>query len=336
MVMNVVVVGAGAMGGSYGGLLALAGHQVGLIDAWAEHVAAIRREGLRLDGVRGEHVVKLPASTGAEGVDPADLVICFVDSNHTGEAATIAAEVLKPDGYAITFQNGIGNVEALQAVLGRERVLGGSSMCSAATRGPGHVVLTHHQATSLGEIDGHDSERARALAAALTAAGFETKVVPDVMATIWTKFALNCCVNAICATTGLRLGEVARLPELDTFQSRVIDEVLAVVEAKGLTLTDPDLRATVKAHCWRKFSKPSMLQHVDAGKRTEIDTLNGALVREAEALGVTVPHNQSLVALLKGRELHEIRHRQEPDLDYDAWEARVAAGQEGTPPLHHG
>lgn len=327
--MKIVVVGAGAMGGSYGGLLSVAGHEVSLIDAWPEHVAAIRRDGLRLDGVRGEHVLRLPAATGPEEVGPADVVICFVDSNHTEEAATIAAEVLRPDGYAITFQNGIGNVEALQATLGPERVLGGSSMCSAATRGPGHVVLTHHQKTSVGEIHGKDGARAHALADVLSAAGFETEVVPDVMATIWTKFALNCCVNAICATTGLRLGEVARLPELDAFQSSVIDEVLAVVAAKGLALTDPDLRATVKSHCWRKFSKPSMLQHVEAGKRTEIDALNGALVREAEMVGVSVPCNQALVALLKGRELHEMRRKLEPNLDYDAWEARVAAGKDG-------
>ena len=138
----------------------------------------------------------------------------------------------------------------------------------------------------------------------------------------------NCAINALCATTGLRLGELARLPELDAFQDRVIDEILAVVAAKGITLADPDLRATVKRHCRRKFSKPSMLQHVEAGKRTEIDALNGALVREARALGLATPYNEALVALLKGRELHQRRALHEPDLDYAAWEARVSAGGE--------
>jgi 2-dehydropantoate 2-reductase len=327
--MQIVVVGAGAMGGSYGGLLALRGHQVTLIDQWQEHVDRINRDGLRLNGVRGEHTIRVPAATGPDGVGPAECVICFVDSNHTAEAARTAAAVLAPDGFAITFQNGIGNVEGLQGELGEGRVLGGSSMCSAMTRGPGHVVLTHHRTTSLGELDGRETTRVKALAAALEDAGFETEVVPDVMATIWTKFALNCSINAICATTGLRLGELARLPELDAFQDRVIDEVLAVVAAKGLRLTDPDLRTTVKTHCWHKFSRPSMLQHVDAGRQTEIDALNGALVREARALGVAVPYTESLVALLKGRELHEMRRVQEPDLDYDAWEARVAQGRDG-------
>jgi 2-dehydropantoate 2-reductase len=323
--MRIAVVGAGAMGGSYGGLLARAGHEVTLIDTWPHHVEAINRDGLRLEGARGEHVIPVRAEVAPSRRGFADVAIVFVDANSTGAAARTVAEVLAPGGFAITFQNGIGNVETLQATLGRERVLGGSSMCSAAVRGPGYVALTHHATTALGETHGRESERARALAAVLNEAGLETKIAPDVMATIWTKFALNCAINAICATTGLRLGEVARLPELDAFQDRVIDEILAVVAGSGIELTDPDLPATVKKHCWSKFSKPSMLQHVGAGRRTEIDALNGAILREAGALGMPVPYNESLVALLKGRELRERRKREQPDLDYDAWEARVAA-----------
>jgi 2-dehydropantoate 2-reductase len=148
--MRITVVGAGAMGGSYGGLLALAGHEVRLIDAWPAHVDAINRDGLLIDGVRGEQRVRLPAATAPGAGDAAEVAILFVDANNTGAAAETVAKVLAPDGCAITFQNGIGNVETLQAALGKERVLGGSSMCSAATRGPGHVCLTHLGRTSLG------------------------------------------------------------------------------------------------------------------------------------------------------------------------------------------
>ena len=130
---------------------------------------------------------------------------------------------------------------------------------------------------------------------------------------------------AICATTGLRLGEVARLPELDALQDRIIDEALAVTEAKGIRLPDPDIRATVKHHCWTKFSKPSMLQHVEAGRKTEVDAINGALLREARSLGIATPYNEALTALLKGRELHRQRAVHEPDLDYQAWECEVQA-----------
>ena len=330
--MRVVVVGAGAMGGSYGGLLAKSGVDVALIDSWPEHVAAIQRDGLKVEGALGEFLIRLPASTSAEGVAPADVVICFVPSYATADAASTVAEVLKPDGFAITCQNGIGNVETLQSVVGHERVLGGSSMASAAVLGAGHVALTHHQPTTIGEIDGQITARAEGFANALRGAGFEIKLVANVTDVIWTKFALNCGINAICATTGLRLGEVARLPELDAFQDRVLDEVLAVAAKRQVRLTDPDLRRTVKEHGFRKFSRPSMLQHVDAGRRTEIDAINGALIREAKRQRLPVPYNEALVALLKGRELREIRRHGRPEVDYAAWEARVVAGDPAPEP----
>jgi 2-dehydropantoate 2-reductase len=148
------------------------------------------------------------------------------------------------------------------------------------------------------------------------------------MAVIWEKFALNCCINALAATTGLRAGEIARLPALDALQDRIIAEVMTVTGAKGIRLPTPDLPAKIKAQCKKKFNRPSMLQHVEAGRRTEIDALNGALLHEAQALGIATPYNEALVALLKGRELHQMRAIHEPDLDYDAWEARIARGEE--------
>jgi len=325
--MKITVIGAGAMGGSYGGLLAVAGHEVNMIDAWSAHVDAINQDGLCVDGVLGDHRVRLAASTGPSGA-PAELAIVFVDANNTAAAAETARAILAPGGCAITFQNGIGNVETLQAALGRERVLGGSSMCSAATCGPGHVRLTHLGRTSIGETDGAVRPRTTRVAEILSEAGLETEVVPDIMAVIWEKFALNCCINAIAATTGLRAGEMARLPELDAFQDRIIAEVMTVTEVKGIRLPTPDLPAKIKAQCRKKFNKPSMLQHVEAGRRTEIDALNGALLREAAALGIATPYNEALVALLKGRELHQMRRIHEPDLDYAAWEARIARGEE--------
>jgi 2-dehydropantoate 2-reductase len=326
--MKITVVGAGAMGGSYGGLLAVAGHEVSLIDAWREHVEAIERDGLRIDGVRGEHRVRVPASTELGSGTSADVVILFVDANNTEKAAATVKRLLGPDGFAITFQNGIGNVEKLQAALGKERVLGGSSMCSAASRGPGHVCLTHMGLTSVGETDGSASARAKSLIGALQGAGFEAELEPNVMGLVWQKFIVNCAVNAISATTGLRAGELVRVPELDAFQDRVLEEVMAVTAAKGIRLPNPEIVAKIKAQCHKKFNKPSMLQHVEAGRRTEIEALNGALIREARALGIPAPNNQALVALLKGRELHQQRAIDQPDLDYDAWEARIARGED--------
>ena len=140
---------------------------------------------------------------------------------------------------------------------------------------------------------------------------------------------LNCSVNALAATTGLRAGEMTRLPELDALQDRIHRRSHGGDRRQGHPPAHPrDLPAKIKAQCRKKFNKPSMLQHVEAGRRTEIDALNGALLREARALGIATPYNEALVALLKGRELHQKRAIHEPDLDYDAWETRIARGEE--------
>lgn len=298
--MKICVIGAGAMGGSYGGLLARAGHDVTLVDTWAEHIAAIRANGLIVEGVAGEHRVKVRGETAVPESLQADVVMIWTDSNHTREAACAAAKALGNDGFAITLQNGVGNIETLVEVLGRGRVAGGSSMASAATRGPARSVLTHMATTTIGELDGADSPRIGTLRDALVGAGFDVRIHPDIMSVIWTKFALNCSINAPCATTGLRQGEMARLPAMGRLQDRVIDEVLAVTRAKGLKLEYPDFRGHVKAHCWKKFSRPSMLQHIESGRPTEITALNARLVEEGHNLGVPTPYNDALACLLRG------------------------------------
>lgn len=321
--MKICFIGAGAMGSSFGGLLARAGHDVTLIDRWAEHIAAIRANGLAIEGVAGEHRVRVRAETAVPADLQAEAVVVWTDSNSTRDAAGAAAGALGKDGFAITLQNGIGNVETLVEVLGRERVAGGSCMASAASRGPGRSALTHMGMTSIGELDGRRSARIEKLRDALAGAGFEARIHPDILSVIWTKFALNCTINALCATTGLRLGEIARLPAMDRLQDRVIDEVLAVTKAKGITLDDPDFRGHIKEHCWKKFSRPSMLQHIEAGRRTEIAALNARLVEEGAKLGVPTPYNDAVACLLRGVEHKRVQAAGLAEADYARMESEV-------------
>lgn len=325
--MIIAMIGAGAMGGSYGAHLARAGHDVTLIDSRQDHVDAINESGLHADGALGSHRLRLAAFTVSPKDLQADIAIIFVDTNNTHAGAEAAKVALAPNGCAITCQNGIGNVEILQDVLGRERVLGGSSMCSAASQGPGHVTLTHLDKTSIGETDGVERERTAALAKQLGDAGLPTSIVPDIMATVWQKFIVNCAFNALCATTGLRTGEMMHVPELDFFQDRILEEVSAVTIAKKIKLPDPEITTKLKVDGRKRMNKPSMLQHVTMGRKTEIDAINGALIREARKLGIPTPYNEALVALLKGREQSQQRAIHEPDFDYDAWETRIAAGE---------
>ena len=326
--MNITVVGAGAMGGSFAGLLALAGNKVRIIDTNSAHVAAINKDGLLIDGVLGTHRVELSAGKVPEEGEVADVVIMFVDTNNTEEAVKTVAKLVGDHGFAITFQNGIGNVEVLAAEVGSAKTLGVSSRGSAANLGPGHVSLTHMGKTSLGELHGVSSSRVKILSDQLREAGFVTEVSGQIMGQIWQKFLINCAVNAIAATTGLRSGEIPRVPVLAAFQNRIIDEVMKVTEIKNIELPNPNVIDELMEDLPNRFNRPSMLQHVDAGRPTEIDAINGAILREAKDLGITVPYNESLVALLKGREESQIRASHEPELDYGAWEARIASGEE--------
>ena len=159
----------------------------------------------------------------------------------------------------------------------------------------------------------------------LNKAGIETVVIVDPMAHIWSKFVLNCAINPLTAITGLRSGEMYRTPEVNALQDRVIDEILMVVERKGVRLAEPDPRKKIKDHCRKRYNRPSMMQHVEQGRRTEIDALNGALVREAKALGLAVPYNEAVVAVVKGLEKSRRQLLHEPPRDYAKLEADAEA-----------
>src|SRR5882762_1755459 len=314
--MRIYMIGAGAMGSVYGGLLKRADHDVTLIDPRADHVGVIVREGLTIEGVRGRHVIRLPAQTSHAGLPPADLVIIFTDANSTKEAARTAAQVLRRDGFALTLQNGIGNVEAMAAELGETRVVAGVSMNSAANPEPGRAQYTNAGMTSIGELDGRNTRRIGEVARMLNDAEIETTVIADPMAYIWGKFVLNCAINPLTAVTGLRGGEIYRTPGVNALQDRIIDEILMVVEHKGIRISEPDPRKKIKEHCRVRYNRPSMMQHVEQGRRTEIDSLNGALVREAKALGIAVPYNEAIVAVVKGLEKSRRQRLHEPPIDY--------------------
>jgi 2-dehydropantoate 2-reductase len=321
--MRFCIVGAGSMGSLYGGLLARAGFDVTLLDPWVEHVAAIRRHGLRLDGITGDLLIPVTATTRPEEVAPAEVALVLADANSTARAAATARRVLAAEGFALTLQNGIGNVEALASVLGDGRVLGGLSYHSAALQGPGHVSHTHAGPTWLGELDGARSARLERLEGALRAAGFSPVIVADIQGFIWGKFVHNCAINAICAVTGLRVGEISRTPDADRLQTRIVEEALAVVRARGITLPDADPMGSIKAFCTKKFNKPSMLQHLERGRPTEIDALNGAVVREGQALGIPTPYNEALTWIVRALEARVQRDVHGPPIDYARLEAEA-------------
>jgi 2-dehydropantoate 2-reductase len=332
---EVVMIGAGALGGVLAGALARAGVRLSIIDTDAEHVAAIERDGLRVAGPGADPgdaaPLRVPAMTAPDRDAHADLAVVMTPAYETQNAARTAARVLKADGAAVSMQNGLGNAEALTAVLGAARVFMGSTRVSADRPAPGHPRATRIDPSAVGELDGESRPRAAWLAERLSRGGLPTEVSDNIVGVLWSKFIHNCGFNAFSAITGLRMGEVSRVPDLAAARWQAVDEALAVARAKGIRLQFPDPVPDMKRHGWRKFTKPSMLQHVEAGRPVEIDALNGWLVREAEALGVDVPVNRVVTALARGRALAARRAKAPPDYAALAAEAEAEIARGETP-----
>ncbi len=182
-----------------------------LFDVDKAHIQAIASDGLTIEAPDGILHVRLAATCDVAAIGRADLAIILVDSNATGAAAEIAAGILGPEGFVLTLQNGIGNVEALAAVLGAGRVVAGTTYNSAAKLGPGRVLHSNIGETTIGEIDGGPSARVEDIAQLLRRAGLPITVSDNVMGHIWMKFVLNAAINPVSAMTGLRPGEIARI-----------------------------------------------------------------------------------------------------------------------------
>ena len=230
--MRIAMIGAGAMGSTFGARFAGAGAEVVLYDLDEAHIAAIADDGLTVATPTGEIHVRLPATSDIGRIGPVDMAVVLVDSNATRAAAEAAAKVLPPSAFVLTLQNGIGNLEALAAALGRERVVGGTTYNSAARQAPGRVLHSNIGETTIGELDGRPSERVSAIAALFRGAGLPIAVSDNVIGHIWMKFVLNVAINPISAITGLRPGEIARTEPARRLLENVLDEVLAVVAAQ--------------------------------------------------------------------------------------------------------
>lgn len=300
------VIGAGNMGCLYGANLARVGQQVTMVDTWAEHVQAMRDGGLVMKGQNGDFTAPVSAATPDGDLPEVDAAIILVNTYDTAAAAATARRMLSPDGYALTLQNGVGNVEILQAALGDGRVLAGLSFHSGDLQAPGKVIHTLTGPTYLGELDRTQSERLQVLADLMEQAGMGPILEPDITVSIWSKFLHNCGINALCALTDLRPGHIREVPELDEFQTRIIEEALALIAAQGVELPDPDPVTTIKDYCATKFHRVSMAQHLARGRRTEIDALNGYVARESARLGLSAPCNDALTRLMLGR--HHLPH----------------------------
>jgi len=302
---RVVVVGAGAMGGLFGGLLAEGGLEVTLLDTWEEHVAAIRAAGgLRIVGVGGERVIPLSATTRADAIGAADVVL-FQCKAYANEAAAASVQHLFGAGAsAISFQNGLGNEEVLERVLGAGAVLGGLTAQGGLVEAPGTVRNYGDLPTHVGEIVGGHSARATAIAEAFTAHGLPTIASPDIKREKWKKLLGNVALGAVSAVTNLRSFEIMRTEPMREIVSRLVDEAAAVAAAEGVALDVAEARSVLMRLVdttggGTGTAKSSMREDVIRRRRTEIDTIHGSVQRLARHHAVETPTLDCVVALVK-------------------------------------
>jgi 2-dehydropantoate 2-reductase len=303
--MKICVLGSGALGSSIGGVLTEGGLEVYLLDPWAEHVRAMNTNGLKLGDGSSERIVKVRAATDCQGIGQADLILVLVKSYHTKEAIKNARPIIGDKTVVLSFQNGLGNEDILAEVVGKERVIGGRTFVGGLLLGPGHVIAgCKGKQTYIGELDGSLTERVNEIARQFNQAGLETIISANIMGIMWDKLLINVATGALSGITRLAYGELYKVKEVMDCAVEAVSEAIAIAQAMGveLTITDPKAIWLKAAKKLSPDFKASMLQDIEKGSRTEIDFINGAVVRLGEKHGVHTPVNRVLVAGIKGIE----------------------------------
>ncbi|HEX5388733.1 MAG TPA: ketopantoate reductase family protein [Burkholderiaceae bacterium] len=291
--LRVAVIGAGAVGCFYGGMLARAGHAVTLIGR-AQHVQVFERDGLRMQTLSFDEQVPVAASTEAAAVAGADVVLFAVKSPDTEATGEQMRSHLKAGALVLCLQNGVDNAERLRAVLPDVDVAAAVVYVATEMTGPGH--LRHH---GRGELVIEPSAGSARLAQALMAAGVPTEISDNVRGALWVKLILNCAYNALCALGKLPYGPLVQRPGVREVMADVVAECRAVAAADGVTLPgDVDLAVRRIAETM-PTQHSSTAQDLMRGKPTEIDHLNGYVMRRGADLGVPTPVNRVLWTLVK-------------------------------------
>ncbi|WP_072385514.1 2-dehydropantoate 2-reductase [Hyphomicrobium sp. CS1BSMeth3] len=303
--MKIAIIGVGAMGSVYAALLADQGkHDVWAIDTWKEHVDAIREKGLRVEGASGDRTVRMNATTNPADVKDADLVIVATKYDGVGAAAKAALQIGKPDAPILAIQNGLGSADIVADVVGSKRImLGVVGGFGASMKGPGHAHHNGMEFLRLGEMDGGMTPRLETVAEAWRKGGFKVLTFDDIHKMVWEKLICNCTYSGPCALTGLRVGEVQSNPSALSIAAACAHEAYQVARAKGITLDFDDPVRYVREFGQKiPGARPSMLLDHLAGRRAEVDNINGAIPREGAKVGIATPVNSVVVALLKAKE----------------------------------
>jgi len=305
MKMKICMLGSGALGSVIGGALIEAGFEVYLVRRSPELVQIMNSEGLKLREGGADRIVKVRAVTDCHGIGPVDLVIVLVKAYDTREAMEHARPIIGDRTVVLSLQNGLGAEDIIAEYVRKEQILGGRTYVAGMPLGPGHMIAgIKGKLTVMGELDGSITERVNRIAGAFNQAGMETLVSENIVGLMWDKLLINVATGALSGITRLSFGGLYQVKEIRDCAIEAVAEAMAVAKASGVKLEtiNPE-EAWLKAPAGLPGEfKASILQSLEKGARTEIDFINGSVVRWGEKCGIPTPVNKTLVAGVKGIE----------------------------------
>lgn len=312
--MKITVVGPGALGCLIGGFLAKTGEDVWFLDKHSERATKLRDDGIKIEGISGEHNVKVKATCESKETGTSDLVIICVKSYDTETAIKNIKSIISDDTLVLTLQNGLGNIEIIGEIVGQEKVIGGITSHGSTSLGDGHIrhagrgetiIGRWYQASSRKGVKKWQIPRRRLeeVASVLRKANFETKVSDNIKEIIWSKLIINVGINALTAVTHLKNGDLLEHEWSKDIMRQAVLEATKVAKRRRISLTYSDPIKKVESVCSSTADNlSSMLQDVLRKKKTEIDYINGAIVSEGESLEIPTPVNSILTNLVKAVE----------------------------------
>lgn len=299
--MKITVVGPGALGSLVAAFLRnKTKEDIWLLDNLTERAKKISRDGIKVEGISGSFTAKVNATADVKDIGACDLVIICVKSYSTEDACREIKDIVSEKTSVLTLQNGIGNVQILNDYFGEERVIAGVTNHGSTLIGPGHVRHAGKGETTIGKADGKVLGSIREIASILTKAGLETKVSRDIDSVIWSKLIINVGINALTGITRLNNGALTEHEGCRQVLRSAVQESVKVVKRKRIKLLYDDPIQKVESVCKATAENvSSMLQDILNKKRTEIEFINGAIVRQAKALNIPTPVNDVLTNLIK-------------------------------------
>lgn len=315
--MKIVMLGAGALGSTIGGTLAIGGNDVHFVDMWQEHVDLINKDGLHMTNEKEDWYVRMDARTTADTIGEADLVIVLVKSFATKQAVEQLKQtnVIGKNTLVMSLQNGLGNEETIASVIGSENVISGKTYVGGRLIQAGYISAgVQGKWTYIGELNGEITDRIQTVCNVFNDAGLLCEVSDNIKGLIWDKLLINVAAGALCGITRLPYGPLYEEDYIKDVAVAAIQEGIQVAKAAGVVLKseDPQYPWVAASEGLPGTFKTSILQSLELKRPTEIDFINGSIVEWGKKYGIATPVNQTLVACVKGIEKYILKY--EPSL----------------------